>query len=73
VKRFVDEEDDSYESSTEDEDESEHSVGGGNESDGDPYADGTHLIRAPFERHINQSVPVFSISFIPFCFGLVLI
>jgi hypothetical protein len=41
VKRFVDEEDDSYESSSDSGSSSGDSIHGGNDSDGEnPYADG---------------------------------
>ena len=61
MKRFVDEEDDSYESSTDSGDESDRSVGGGNESDeesANPYADGMQ----------SYSNPLNVISINPFVF-----
>lgn len=72
MKRFVEEEDDSYESSTDSGDESDCTVSGGNESDGEsanPYADG--MLPNPSRSNplnvisINQS-HFFSISFISF-------
>lgn len=60
MKRFVEEEDDSYESSTDSGDESDCSVSGENESDGEsanPYADGI----APNPSHCN-SLNVISIN-----------
>ena len=48
MKRFVDEEDDSFDSSTASESESEQSIAGGNDSDGEnPYADGTGSPQSP--------------------------
>lgn len=76
MKRFIDEEDDSYESSTDTGDESDRSVGGGNESDGEsanPYADGMlpDLYHSN-PHHLNQFVSFF-LHFIRFVSSLELI
>ena len=72
MKRFIDEEDDSYESSTDTGDESDRSVGGGNESDGEsanPYADG--MLPDPYHSNPLNIISInpshfSSISFVSF-------